>query len=352
MMVMRRIPTSFLFILCSLLFSVSASAQSDDIELTDSTSTEWGGGTGGGGINPQEPNDPVTSLTLSHTSLTLEGGERVRLVATVNQRAKNKNIIWTSANSAVAIVDATGNVMGLSKGQTVITATAEDNTSLKKTCTVTVTSDYVPAVSGWILPWGRDKAWTMKYQQDEYTMEPGNTDWTKPSFNDSKWLELTGPMGDDGEYNFYWEGDENCYKLRREFFMPTVAPEAVYTFYAIHDDDLWIYLNGELVGFFDDWSGWGERPLDIPSDKFVVGRNVLALRIIEHDGGQYLDYALYQKIRFKGDINDDGRIDIADIQLILSAMAGNDIPGTDIDDNGRVDIVDALILIKIIPRSN
>jgi hypothetical protein len=345
---MRRILTSLLFILCSLLFSVSANAQSDDIELTDSTSTDWGGGTGGGGIDPQEPNDPVTSLTLSQTSLTLEGGERVRLVATVNQQARNKNIIWSSANSNVASVDATGTVMGLAKGQTVITATAEGNTSLKKTCTVTVTSDYVPPVSGWILPWGRDEAWTMKYQQDEYTMEPGNTDWTKPSFNDNRWLELTGPMGDEGEYNYYWEGDENCYKLRREFIMPTVDPYAIYTFYAIHDDDLWIYLNGELVGYFNDWSAWEERPLNIPANMFVKGRNVLALRIIEHGGGQYLDYALYREAPLKGDVNGDGKVDIGDVILVIKTIAGDTNQKADVDGNGRVDFHDVLFIFSLL----
>lgn len=116
-------------------------AQSDDIEVTDSTSNEWGGG-GGGGITPQEPDDPVTELTLSQATLTLEGGQRVRLVATVNARAKNKNIIWTSADSSIASVDVNGTVMGLAIGTTTVTATAAGNTDLKQTCEVTVTSDF------------------------------------------------------------------------------------------------------------------------------------------------------------------------------------------------------------------
>lgn len=119
-------------------------AQSDDIELTDSTSTDWGGG--GGSITPQEPDDPVTELNLSKATLTLEGGQRERLVATVNARAKNKEIIWTSANSSVASVDKNGTVTGLSIGTTTITATAAGNTSLSKECTVTVTSDFTERI--------------------------------------------------------------------------------------------------------------------------------------------------------------------------------------------------------------
>ena len=146
---MKRLLIVLSFFICHLSFSV---AQSDDIEVTDSTSTDWDGGIGGGGLNPQTPNDPVTELSISQTSLTLEGGETVRLVATVNQRAGNKKILWSSANEDIASVDAVGRVMGLSVGNTVITATAAGNPSLEKTCRVTVTSDYVRKAPQALLP--------------------------------------------------------------------------------------------------------------------------------------------------------------------------------------------------------
>ena len=277
------------------IFHLSLSiAQSDDVELTDSTSTEWSDGTGGG-LTPQEPNDPVTTLTISQTSLTLEGGETVRLVATVNQRAKNKKIVWTSANEKVALVDAVGRVMGLSVGTTTVTATAAGNTDLKKTCSVTVTSDYVPPVSGYIIPWGKDEPWTVRYQPVEYSTDPGNTSWTLPSFNDSSWPTLTGPMGNKGEYNYKWEGDRNGFNLRYSFNMPIVDPNTIYTFYANHDNDLWIYLNGQFVTHFENWSNNEARPVTIPAEMFVKGKNCLALRIMENTGDQYLDFALYQK---------------------------------------------------------
>ena len=134
-------------LICALLWGSDIAAQSD-IELEDSTSTEWGDGPGGGGLTPLEPNDPVTSLTLSHSKLTLEGGQRVRLVATVNPRAKDKRILWSSANPQIASVTDNGTVMGIGIGTTTITATAVGNTALKQTCQVTVTSDY----EGMILP--------------------------------------------------------------------------------------------------------------------------------------------------------------------------------------------------------
>ena len=84
---------------------------------------------------------PVTSISISQTTATLEGGESVNLVATVNEDASNKNIIWTSAASNVASVTADGKVTGLSRGTTIITGTSEGNPELTVTCTVTVTSD-------------------------------------------------------------------------------------------------------------------------------------------------------------------------------------------------------------------
>ena len=268
----------------------------DDIVLTDSTSTDWGGG-GGGGLNPQEPDEPVTSLKLSYDAVTLEGGETVRLVATVNQRAKNKSIKWISANDDIAFVDFDGTVTGLHIGVTTITAISVDKPAITAICTVTVTSDYVPPTSGYVIPWGRTEGWTVKYQVVPYSMDPGDISWTQPCYDDSSWPVLTGPIGNDGERNYQWEGDHTGFNLRYEFNLPVVDQNSVFTFYAIHDDDLWIYLNGELVGNFSGWSNWQERSVVIPTEKFVKGKNQLALRIMQGDGGQYLDFALFQKAR-------------------------------------------------------
>ena len=136
---MKRLILSLSVLVCQALIT-TALAQ-DDIEVTDSTSTEWGSGTGGGLI-PQNPTGSVTSLTLSQTELTMEGGKRARLYATFNADAANKNVTWTSSNDVVAVVYPTGVVRALSHGTAVITATAAGNTAISRTCVVTVTSDY------------------------------------------------------------------------------------------------------------------------------------------------------------------------------------------------------------------
>ena len=130
-----------IILLTGLFNAMLCMAQNDDIELIDENSSEWGG-EGGGGLTPQTPTGVVSSLTLSQTTATLAGGETLRLVATVNSDAQNKNITWVSNNPAVASVDSYGFVCALKKGSAIITATAVGNTSLQRTCTVTVTSDF------------------------------------------------------------------------------------------------------------------------------------------------------------------------------------------------------------------
>lgn len=320
----------------------------DDIEVTDSTSTDWGGG-GGGGLNPQTPTGPVTSMTLSQTSLSLTGGQTVQLVATVNADAANKNISWTSANSAIATVDAKGNVFGIAKGVTTVTATSVANNSIKQTCTVTVTSDYEGVKTGFIFPWGHDEPWTMTYQQIAYSEDdPSDIQWTLLDFDDSSWPTMYGPMGRAEGSRFDWQGEHNGFYLRREFFQ--LSPSCkTYTFYTIHDDDLWVYLNGELIHHFEGWSERNVRQISIPSDKLRRGRNILALKIIQGTGDAELDYALYTKQM--GDVNGDGIINTVDASYILMYLVDKTPADfiesvADVDGSGTINTVDATAILK------
>jgi len=85
----------------------------------------------------------VTSVTLSEIEIELELGNKVTLVATVKpDDASFPAVTWTSSDPGVATVSATGELMALSPGETVITATADGITA---ECNVTV-----PAPSGFI----------------------------------------------------------------------------------------------------------------------------------------------------------------------------------------------------------
>lgn len=90
------------------------------------------------GSSNERPNTAVTSVTLDKTSCDLLVDETVQLLATVNPGiAANKNVTWTSSNTAVAIVDANGLVTAKSAGTATITVTTADG-GKTATCTVNV----------------------------------------------------------------------------------------------------------------------------------------------------------------------------------------------------------------------
>ena len=87
---------------------------------------------------------PVTGVKLDKTSLTLQETGSDTLTATVEPAdATNKDVTWASSNSAVATVDATGNVKAVGAGKATITVTTADG-SHTATCAVTVEKPYTP----------------------------------------------------------------------------------------------------------------------------------------------------------------------------------------------------------------
>ena len=85
---------------------------------------------------------PVISVTLSQTQASLyynRTPNTLTLTATVApDNATNKDVTWTSSDSAVATVDQNGVVTALARGTAVITAAAADGSGASASCTVTV----------------------------------------------------------------------------------------------------------------------------------------------------------------------------------------------------------------------
>lgn len=82
--------------------------------------------------------NPVTSIKLNATKKTLNVGKSFTLKATVAPtNAGNKNVTWTSSNTKVATVSATGVVKAVGKGSATITCTAKDGSGVKTTCVIT-----------------------------------------------------------------------------------------------------------------------------------------------------------------------------------------------------------------------
>lgn len=90
---------------------------------------------GGGGGNTTVP---VTEVSVSPTSLTLEAGKTGTLTATVSpSNATYKTVMWSSSDNKVATVE-NGKVTGVAAGSATITASADGKSA---TCSVTVKPD-------------------------------------------------------------------------------------------------------------------------------------------------------------------------------------------------------------------
>lgn len=82
---------------------------------------------------------PVTGVSVSPTTLTLNVGGTYTLSKTISPSdASNKNVTWSTSNTAVATVDSNGKVAAVGKGTCTITCTSSYSSSYKATCSVTV----------------------------------------------------------------------------------------------------------------------------------------------------------------------------------------------------------------------
>ena len=80
----------------------------------------------------------VTGVTLNKTEIALMEGESVTLTASVAPSyASNKEVTWSSSNTSVATVDASGKVTAVKAGSATITVTTCDG-GFTATCAVTV----------------------------------------------------------------------------------------------------------------------------------------------------------------------------------------------------------------------
>ena len=88
---------------------------------------------------------PVESITLDKTELNLVEGQTATITATVSpDNATNKVVTWRSRSTAVATVDANGNVTAVAAGTTMIIASADGEMAF---CDVTVTAGTVAVES-------------------------------------------------------------------------------------------------------------------------------------------------------------------------------------------------------------
>jgi len=85
----------------------------------------------GASLAPPSDSDPITTLTVLPSVMLLDGGKSLRMTARVRQAdgslTSPADVAWSSANGAIASVDASGVVFGWRAGQVQIVATWHDS---------------------------------------------------------------------------------------------------------------------------------------------------------------------------------------------------------------------------------
>lgn len=90
-------------------------------------------------VRVTESTRPVESVSLNKSATTLAEGRSERLVATVSpDDATNKDVTWTSSDTAIATVDSSGLVTALTPGTATVTVSTLDGNK-QATCIITVT---------------------------------------------------------------------------------------------------------------------------------------------------------------------------------------------------------------------
>jgi putative membrane-bound dehydrogenase-like protein len=149
-----------------------------------------------------------------------------------------------------------------------------------------------------IMPAGGAKSNSWKYTTDA----PGN-DWTKESFDDSKWALGESVFGTwetlNGLIRTKWETDHIW--MRKTVDLSEDIPEPVIKY--VNDEDFDVYVNGEPL--FKK-GGWRTDYKLVRLDKnkaslFKKGKNVIAVHCVNTGGNQHIDIGLGNVAQFKAD---------------------------------------------------
>ena len=138
-------------------------------------------------------------------------------------------------------------------------------------------------------------AWT-------WTTDAPVAGWEKPNFDDSSWKRSAGGFGnaqiskDHRHAKVTTEWTTESIWLRRHFKYEKPSGELIHArFNMFHDEDVEVYLNGVLMVSAKGWNGnWSD--FHVSGEKFAAavksGDNVIAVKVIQKTGGQYIDLGL------------------------------------------------------------
>jgi hypothetical protein len=149
--------------------------------------------------------------------------------------------------------------------------------------------------------------------------------------------------------------------MRFPVYISKMTSGAEFHFRTVHDDNIAIYVNGELAWSADNWSSgtsWAMAYVDgnIPASYFKTGKNIVAVNQQQNFGGSYFDCELVASgvtvgSAQQGDVNGDGKVNVSDVSALINMIMGitaMDQSAADVNGDGRVNVSDVSALINII----
>lgn len=302
---------------------------------------------------PKEDTILVTKITLNASSATLNVGDTTQLTATITpSNATIKTVIWQSMSGSVATVSSTGLVTAKATGSAIIKCTAFDGSGVSAECNVTVTDpdpDPITDIS--------------KLDNAIYTTPCSGMADSEVSLS----INLKNKQSTCA-YNFDIElpdgvslatNDKGRYKYEKS---------------SRHDDSHSVSINynsanglysfGVLSVSSEELTGndgtiltiWLKIPASMKDGIYAIKiKNAKyslvtgATSVSMPETASTLTIESYKK----GDVNNDGTVDIADAVCIVNHIVGKSVPvfieaAAHVNNDGVIDIADAVRIVNLV----
>ena len=303
------------------------------------------------------------SINLDQESLNVHIGAKVQLTATITPSNSDSGVQWSSSNTDVATVSASGVVTAKAKGTAIITARTTDGTNLSAQCVVTVTQP-VESVTlekhaitlnagtseqliANVLPTtanNKKLIWSSNDAHIATVDEDGNVTGVKvgttfikavsednPDAMDSCKVTVLQPVTgitlEPKTLELYGIGSTAT-------LIATVLPEDASNKevrWASSNESVCIVSNGMVVAL-----GYG---ISVVIATTVDGNFIATCTVTVKEGSPNIP----------GDINGDGKVDIADVNAVINMMLGKaeQTASGDVTGDGKVDIADVNAVINM-----
>lgn len=275
----------------------------------------------------------VSEILLDQTSCHLNLGDTKQLAATVNpSTASNQKVIWSSSNTNVATVSASGLVTAVGGGDAVITCKATDGSCVNAKCMVVVTASYDDRVkvisentAGAVVTFTSSGAYEWEWSESDQKLR--STNYHKPSTISQTTMSVYLPKMTD-----YYIG---------------------YSAYSEDKDILTVTIDGE-VHF-----NWGGGYYGHSEGSILPGLHTFVFTYQKNSTiDSWDDRGYVYDIKFtttddtiENDISDDGVLDVNDVHslvdyLITGNASGINIFAADLNGDGKITLVDLVKLIS------